>query len=467
MDEFGMSRVSINSRTSTGVYIWTLIHAADFLDEHPGGAGVILRCAGQDATESYDTVHNPELVSEMLPAETCLGDLEPNSWVRKEHLTETETARPEPAFPPLTSIIKAADFEKVAERSLSAAGWAYYSSGAEDEISLGDNRRLFDKMRLRPRILRNVETISTATRILGHPSSLPIYISPTGLGRYAHRDAETILASTAGREGLLYVMPTSPSQSHESIFGARTSARQPLFFQLYAHRDKAKAEALVRRAEALGAAAFFLTVDSPVLGRRERDDGVRVAAGEQATSSGVAKTSSSGLLNPALVWEDLAWLRGITGRPIVLKGVQTAEDAILAHAHGADGIVLSNHGGRSLDTAQAPLLVLLEIRRHAPHLLSRDRAGGFQVFLDGGVRRGTDVLKALALGASAVGMGRPFLYAMTAGYGAAGVERLVQMLRSELETNMAMLGTVCVADIRPECVNSERVEHEVARRLKL
>lgn len=439
---------------------------------------MILKCAGQDATEAYDTVHNPELASSMLPAESCLGDLEPNSLLaEKEGLAQAEIPRktqaPEPAFPPLTSMLKVADFEKVAESFLSPAGWAYYSSGAEDEISLGDNRRIFNKIRLRPRILRNVEAVSTATEILGHPSSLPIYISPTGLGRYAHRDAEKLLASAAGHEGLIYVMPTSPSQSHESIFGARVSTAQPLFFQLYANRDKDRAAALVRRAESLGAAAFFLTVDSPVLGRRERDDRVRIAAGEEASTaaaaatSGVAKVSASGLLNPALAWEDLAWLRGVTGRPVVLKGVQTAEDAVLAHAHGVDGIVLSNHGGRSLDTAQAPLLTLLEIRRHAPHLLSPEAKRKFQVFLDGDVKRGTDVIKALALGASAVGIGRPFLYSMTAGYGEEGVRRLVQMLRSELQTSMAMIGAVRIEDIGPEYVNSERVEHEVSRRLKL
>lgn len=431
-----------------------------------------MKYAGRDATEPYDTVHNPELVSTMLPTESCLGDLKPNSLVKKKDLTGAENPRetqapPKPAFPPLTSIINVAGFEKVAEAFLSDAGWAYYSSGAEDEISLGDNRRIFDKIRLRPRILRNVELVSTATEILGYPSSLPIYISPTGLGRYAHKDAEKILASVAGHEGLIYVMPTSPSQSHESIFGARTHTEQPLFFQLYSNRDKSKAKALVRKAESLGAVAFYLTVDSPVLGRRERDDKAKIAAGEQAIMSGVAKTSASGLLNPTLVWEDLKWLRGVTRRPIVLKGVQTAEDAILAHSHGVDGIVLSNHGGRSLDTAQAPLLTLLEIRKYASYLLSPSVKCKFQVFLDGDIRRGTDVIKALALGASAVGIGRPFLYSMTAGYGEEGVKRLVQMLRSELQTNMAMVGAVCIKDIGPEYVNSGRVEHEVARTLKL
>lgn len=153
--------------------------------------------------------------------------------------------------------------------------------------------------------------------------------------------------------------------------------------------------------------------------------------------------------------------------PLVLKGVQTVEDAVLAYDHGVQGIVLSNHGGRSLDTAQAPIITLLEIRKHAPHLLASEIRDKFQVFVDGGFRRGTDVLKALALGASAVGIGRPFLYSMTANYGEAGVTRLLQMFRDEIETSMALVGATTVEELVPEMINSERAESEMSRRIKL
>lgn len=259
-------------------------------------------------------------------------------------------------------------------------------------------------------------------------------------------------------------MPTTAA--HEAVFNARTSSDQPLFFQLYANRDRQKTQVLLRKMEKLGAAAIFLTVDSPVLGRRERDDRVKVADGE-LLSTGVAKASSAGLLNPLLTWEDVDWIRRDTNIPIVIKGIQTVEDAILAHKHGVHGIVLSNHGGRSLDTAQSPILTLLEIRKHAPHLLSNETRGKFQVFIDGGIRRGTDVLKALALGASAVGVGRPFLYALTAGYGERGVRRLVEMLRTEIETNMALMGAVCIDELVSEMINSERAERDMSRRVKL
>lgn len=424
----------------------------------------------------YDTVHGPELVAETLPPEKCLGSVKPDSLVEENSLVEekataqeaTKGKPPPPAkWPPLGSIVNVDDFEKVAQSYLTATGWAYYSSGAEDELSLQDTRRLFRRITFRPRVLRRVEPVSPATHILGLPSSLPFYISPTGLGRYAHPDAEPILARAAGKAGIIYCMPTAIS--HEGVFGARVRADQPLFLQLYANRERAKSEALVRRAEALGAAAVFLTVDSPVLGRRERDDRVKVAEGEDllVSAAGVAKTSSRGLLNPLLTWEDVDWLRGLTRLPLVVKGVQTVEDAVLAYDRGVRGVVLSNHGGRSLDTAQAPLLTLLEIRRHAPHLLARGARARFQVFVDGGVRRGTDVLKALALGASAVGIGRPFLYALTAEYGEAGVARLIDMLRAEIETGMALLGAASLDDLVPEMINSERAENEMSRRVKL
>lgn len=356
------------------------------------------------------------------------------------------------------------DFEKIAKRYLTPTGWAYYAGGAEDEISISDTRRLFRMITFRARVLRCVEPVSTAVKILGCPSSLPFYISPTGLGRYAHRDAEPALARAAGKEDIIYCMPTTAA--HESVFAARSKPDQPLFFQLYTTRERAKAQEYIRKLERLGARALFLTVDSPVLGRREKDERIKATDSPEA-ASGVAKSGSLGLLNPMLCWEDLKWIRSTTSMPLVLKGVQTVEDAVLAYEAGVQGIVLSHHGGRSLDTAQAPIITLLEIRNHAPHLLLPEIRDKFQVFVDGGFRRGTDILKALALGASAVGIGRPFLYSMTAGYGEAGVARLLRMLRVEIETSLALAGARTVEELVPEMINSERAESEMSRRIKL
>ncbi|KAI3322346.1 glycolate oxidase [Xylariaceae sp. AK1471] len=443
--------------------IWNV---SEFLEDHPGGASVIFKYAGQDATEAYDEVHDTELVTSTLASTKCLGNVRPNSLPkpRQEVAVPTTEVAAKTAYPPLWSIVNVDDFEKVAQSYLTPTGWAYYAAGAEDEVSLTDTRRLFRMITFRPRVLRRVEPVSAAVKILGHPSSLPIYISPTGLGRYAYRNAESVLACAAGKEGVIYCMPTTAA--HESVFAARSKPDQPLFFQLYTTRERTKAQAMIRKLEGLGAGALFLTVDSPVLGRREKDERVKVADGQQA-SSGVAKAGSLGLLNPMLSWDDLKWIRETTSIPLVLKGIQTVEDAVLAYDHGVQGIVLSNHGGRSLDTAQAPILALLEIRKHAPHLLTPAARDKFQIFLDGGFRRGTDVLKALALGASAVGIGRPFLYSMTANYGEAGVARLLQMLRLEIETSMALAGATTVEELVPEMINSERAESEVSRRVKL
>ncbi|KAF6790018.1 glycolate oxidase [Colletotrichum sojae] len=457
------------AKNNTRDSCWVVVHGqvwdvTDFLDEHPGGAKLIFKCAGGDATEDYDSIHNPDLIAETLSPDRCLGPVDPASVPRKPSAPASETQKP--AFPHLGHMISADDFEKAAQSYLSPMGWAYYSSGAEDEHSVRDSRRVFRRLALRPRVLRNVDAINTSTSILGVSSSMPVYISPTGQAKYAHPDAETLIARAAGREGVAYCMPTKPSASIESIFDARVDSSQPLFFQLYVDRDRSKAEAIIRRAEALGARAIFVTVDSPVIGKRERDERLTVGD-EPSDAGGVAKATSSGLLNAGLTWDDLSWIREATTLPIVIKGIQSMEDAVLAYEYAVAGIVLSNHGGRSQDTAQAPMLTLLEIRRYAPHLLAPEARDRFQVFVDGGIRRGTDVLKALALGASAVGVGRPVLYALTCGYGEVGVRRLLQILRRELETNMALAGAASVGDIVPEMVNSERAEKEVTGRVKL
>ncbi|TDZ74904.1 Cytochrome b2 [Colletotrichum trifolii] len=440
------------AKNNTKDSCWVVIHGqvwnvTDFLDEHPGGAKLIFNCAGCDATEAYDSIHNPDLIAETLSPDCCLGPIDAASTVPRTAESPWSTspapANRKPAFPRLGAVLNADDFEKVARAYLSETGWAYYSSGAEDELSLGDARRIFRKLALRPRVLRAVDSVSTSTSLLG----LALLAAAA---RYAHPEAETVLARAAGREGILYCVPTRPSASLESIFASRaTTPGQPLCFQLYVDRDRQKAQRTIRRAEKLGAAAIFVTVDSPVIGKRERDERLTVSDDDDEDEPrlsepvGVVKSTASGLLNAGLTWADLAWIRATTALPLVVKGVQSVEDALLAYEHGARAVVLSNHGGRSMDTAQAPVLTLLEIRRYAPRLLSPETRSGFQVFVDGGIRRGTDVIKALALGAS--GRGR----------------------RQAVPTNMALAGAASVRDIVPEMVNSERAEREVTRRVKL
>lgn len=435
----------------------------NFLDSHPGGAGLLLKSSGGDATAAYESIHNPELITETLPQESLLGDVEAATAIPATQLQPS--AEPEPEYPHLTSIINVDDFEVVAQKYLSPEGWAYYSSAAEDETSRQDNARLFRKLKLRPRVLRDVSVICSDIEILGRKSSVPFFICPTGLSKYAHPDAELNLARAAGKEGVHQIIPTSPSLSLEQIAAARSSPTQTQYMQIYVNRDRTKALTLIRRAEKAGTKGLFVTVDSPVLGKRERDDRLKaLSLGSSVPNAGVAKIASSTLLNPGLKWDDLEWMRSVTDLPLVLKGIQTVEDAVLAHKKGMDAIYLSNHGGRSQDTAQAPILTLLEIRKYAPELIRNPR---LQIYIDGNIRRGTDIIKCLALGATAVGIGRPCLYSMTGGYGEDGVRHLINILRAEVVGNMGLIGATKIAELVPDMVNTQRAEMEIFGGVKL
>ncbi|KAL8383250.1 hypothetical protein RB595_006820 [Gaeumannomyces hyphopodioides] len=460
---------------STRESCWVVIHGrvwdvTGFLNAHPGGAQVILKCAGSDMTRPYADIHDEELVGKTLPPAALIGKCDEalaekiGTWDFVERDPGLGLEKP---YPRLNAILNLDDFEKAAKAYLSPEAWAYYSSGAEDEKSLGEARDIFSRITLRPRVLRDVSRIDTSREILGRLSPLPIYISPTGQSRYAHADGDLCISRACGSEGILWCMPTTAN--HDRVCRGRIHPQQPLALQLYTGKDYEKTRALLHKVRALGVGAIFLTVDSPVIGRRERDDRVKVANGEDVlVAQGTAKAGSLHLLNPHLTWDDLKWIRETTGLPLILKGVQTVEDAVEAYNRGLDGIVLSNHGGRSLDTAQSPMMVLLEIRKHAAHLVT-DAAvrRKFQIMVDGGFRRGTDIIKALALGASAVGIGRPTLYALTCSYGEQGVARLINLLRNEIETNMALLGASRLDELVPAMVNVERLEHEVQPRSKL
>lgn len=247
--------------------------AADFLDRHPGGAQVIIQCAGRDATEDYDAIHPPELLEETLPKSSFRGQVDPSTLLKPERKRVT-TAKNQDSNgpPPLSSIINLRDFEAVAEKYLPANAWAYYAAGADDEFSKIENEKAYRKVFLRSRILRNVSSIDTSTKILGKPVSLPVYISAVGIAKFAHPQGECTLAAAAGKEGLAQLVATRSSMSIESIMKARTMEDQPIFSQLYMDKEMARSEAFIRRVEKAGVGAVWLTVDSPVTGKRERDE---------------------------------------------------------------------------------------------------------------------------------------------------------------------------------------------------
>jgi L-lactate dehydrogenase (cytochrome) len=417
------------TKHSTSDSCWVVIHGqvydvTDFLPNHPGGAAVILRFGGHDATDEYDPVHPPGTIEKELPADKCLGELE-GSGAAPEQPQPPPTQDNPNKEPSLSLMIGLDDFEKAAQRKLTGRAWIYYSSAAESMRTYGNNLADWAKVSFRPRVLRDVRKVDMRREILGHRSKLPIFISPCALGRLGHPDGELCLARGAARFDIPYAVSMGSSITPEALFECMREENKggSLVFQLYVKKDFDEVKADVRRARSLGFRALMVTVDTPVVGKREDDD--RFKAEQNLPSLVTASESEATPRSPyssALCWGDLAWIRqewANTG-PLCLKGLATAEDVKRAASLGFTSLYLSNHGGRQLDGAPSGLHTLMEIRRFHPEVLQR-----CEVLLDGGVRRGTDVLKALALGASAVGIGRPFMYALST-HGTDGVCRALE-----------------------------------------
>ena len=352
--------------------------------------------------------------------------------------------------------INLAELEALAKEKLSPAAYDYYASGAHDELTLRKNRSAFEKLELHYRVLVDVSRRELGTKVLGTPISLPVMIAPTAFHRLACDRGECATAKAAERAETIMILSSLSNTDVEEVVASTTA---PVWFQLYVYKDRLATEALIARAEAAGAKAIVVTVDAPFLGTRERDvrnrfhlpEGLSVrnmvpagygSVGEVPADSGLAAYFAS-LIDPALSWADLPWLRSRTRLPLVLKGIVRPDDARLAAEHGIDGIVVSNHGGRQLDGSPATIDVL-------PSIIDAVR-GRIEVLLDGGVRRGTDVLKAVALGARAVLIGRPVLWAL-ATEGEDGVVRMLEMLRRELDLAMALSGCPTIPEITPDLV---------------
>ncbi|KAH8115419.1 FMN-dependent dehydrogenase-domain-containing protein [Phellopilus nigrolimitatus] len=442
---------------------WIIVH---------GGSKIILKYAGKDATyqayrvprhaysKEYDPIHPPDAITTHLPPSKHLGAIDPSSstsTVLSQAEVEEQQRREEllAARPPLSEILNLYDFESVARRVLAPRAWAYYSSAADDEITLRENRGVYQRIWFRPQILVNVEKIDFSTTILGQRSSMPVYITATALGKLGHPDGELNLTRGAAKHGVIQMIPTLASCSFDQLVDAAEPG-QAQFLQLYVNNDRAITERIVRHAEARGIKALFITD----MRMKFDDEGANVQQGDDTVdkSQGAARAISS-FIDPSLSWKDIPWFKSITKMHIILKGVQRWEDALRAYDAGLAGVVLSNHGGRQLDTAPAGVEVLVQV---LPMPLREDGTRRFELFVDGGVRRATDVLKAVALGASAVGVGRPFLYAYSA-YGQEGVEKALTILRDEFEMNMRLLGAPTIADVGTDLVDASCVgQHVVA-----
>lgn len=340
------------------------------------------------------------------------------------------------------SPITVADFEALARERVEPGAWDYYAGGAGDEHTLRDNRESWNALRIRPRVLVDVADRDLSTTALGPSLPHPIILAPTAAHQLAHPNAERATARGAAAAGALMTLSTISSLPMEEVAAAAPGA--PRWFQLYAPEDRDACRALVDRAVASGYGAIVVTVDLPVPGNRERDLRNRFEVILGAHLPPDEPTGESGLvLLPTMDWDQLDWLRSICPIPLLAKGILRADDAVRAVETGCDGIWVSNHGGRQLDTAITSAEALPEIAAAVG-----DRA---LVVADGGVRRGIDVLKALALGADLVAVGRPILWGLAVD-GADGVQRLLEILREELSRSMAMAGCRSLAEVTPDLI---------------
>ncbi|KAK1924732.1 putative L-lactate dehydrogenase [Papiliotrema laurentii] len=487
-----------------GDEVWVVIkgdvyNMTEFLDDHPGGREIIENNRSKDVTPIFNPRHpSDQLDDENIPPNVHrLGPLDVDgasdeekeairlkvSKEEEEEETRIKRERKEMEERGLGVIVNMKDFEKFAEPMLSRVAWAYYASAGDDEIVKVANGEAYKKVQFRPRILRKVAEADASTTILGKNSTIPVFISPAAMAKLGHPDGEVNLTKGAANTGIIQIISSNASCSLDEMQAAR-SPGQPLFFQLYINRNRSIATDLLKKINSLGMDAIFLTGDAPVGGKRERDlrlkgefEGPAGGVSEKSDDTkGVSQAMFAGV-DPNVNWEDIKWIKSVSDKPVIVKGVQCVEDALLAYEKGAQGILISNHGGRQLDATRPSLDVLLEIRKHAPHLLRPEYRGPtgisqallddparltapdpkgkqsrpFEIYVDGGISRGTDVVKALCLGANAVGVGRGFLYAQSVA-GVEGVEHAVGILQQEILLTMRLLGANKIADLRPSMV---------------
>ncbi|KAH8801425.1 FMN-dependent dehydrogenase-domain-containing protein [Xylogone sp. PMI_703] len=444
----------------------------EFANEHPGGASIIHKYAGGDATKAYHEVHSPSMLLENLPKDCLKGTLDKSTisdtWnVRSATETTRMLLADGDGKPPLHTILNSYDFEQVAAKTATKKAYAFYSTADTDCWTRDANEAMLKRIWFRPRVMRNVATVDTSSVILNIPVTLPLFICPTGMAKLINPEGEKGLARAAQSTGILEIISTNSSHPLEDI--VNQAPDYPFLFQLYLNKQRQKSADILSRARSLGMKAVFLTVDAAGRGKRESDERLPVGdividhvTGERAKpdlkGGGLTRIVGS-FIDQAMTWDDLAWIRKHTDLPIILKGITCAEDAKIAMEHNVDGIFLSNHGGRNLDYSPPSILVLLEMHKHCPEIFYK-----MEVYVDGGFRRGGDILKALCLGAKAVGIGRTFLYALN--YGSEGVEHLVNILKGEIEGAMKLVGIKDLSEVRPSLVNTSDVDHLVPSSLE-
>lgn len=421
--------------------VWVVVNGevynlSKFMAQHPGGIDVLLRNAGKDVLEIFNKIHPPHFLTKHLSAEAHVGKVEENATIEIAREPEDEEEQNESGVPPLSEIFNIHEFESLARRTLTMRAWYYYSSGASDEFTLRENHNAFSRIFFKPRVLVDVENVDISTTMLGVDTSAPFYCSATAFAKLGHPDGELSIARGCGKGGIIQMISTSSSYLLEEIVAASQDG-QPQWFQLYIF-DREGARKTIKECERLGLKSIFVTVDVPQLGRREKDLRVK-------TSKNSSGSSNQSRREP-LTWDYIEELAKSTDIPLAIKGVQTAEDVILAAEKGIRAVVISNHGGRQLDYSRAPVEVLAE---SMARLKQSKFDKNIEVFVDGGVRRGSDIIKCLALGAKGVGLGRAFLYANST-HGEEGVQKAIELLKDEIRLDMRLLGVKNIDQLGPQ-----------------
>ncbi|KAK3308859.1 FMN-dependent dehydrogenase-domain-containing protein [Chaetomium strumarium] len=471
----------------------------EFAPTHPGGVDVLLQHAGGDGTAAYNAVHSASLVKSVLPESKHVGRLSSPLPVSPSTMLLPNKAAPKP---PLSRLISVNDFRLAAHTFLPPKTLAFISSAATDCHTHRRNSTTYSEITLRPRVLVDVSApVSLETTILGRAAASPIFVSPTSLGKTVHPEGELEVARACKElGGIAQVVSTSASFSVADVVRAaaehpspdppsssspssanHSNEPHPVFLQLYVDKNQSKTASLLQSLTGSKTntpsqiQGVFLTVDAPVSGKREADERVPPPPTATTTTTTIATPMATPLtpssdkrgsalgrlmasyISPSLTWQaTLPWLRSLLPPhvPLVIKGIQTAADAVRAAEAGARAIVISNHGGRSLDTSPATVLVLLELQRCCPRVFNE-----VEVFVEGGVTRGTDVFKALCLGAKGVGVGRGVLYGL--GWGKDGVRKVLEILNDELVTTMKMCGVTRLDELHPGLLNTRAVDHLV------
>lgn len=438
----------------------------DFISMHPGGVTPLIQNAGHDATVLYNKIHPKGTIENFLPKDKQLGALIGEAPKIEIVLDEKEKHRLEllQHLPSLSRIQNIYDFEHIASKVLSEQAWNYYSCGAEDEITMRENHYAYQRIYFRPKCCVNVHDVDTSAELLGSKTTVPFYVSAAASAKLGHDDGECSIARGAGKEGVIQMISSFSSYSLEEIAEAR-EAGATQWFQLYVNEDKETVKKTLKKAEDLGMKAIFVTVDAANRGNREKDIRMRITEDhddieEQDHSVRAGSTSGAmpSFIDKRLTWDEVKQIMTWTKLPVLVKGVQRTDDIEKAIDIGCQGVVLSNHGGRQLDTSPPPIEVMAE---SVPYLKAKGKLDpNFNIFVDGGVRRGTDILKALAIGGKdckvGVGLGRPFLYANT-GYGEKGVRKAIQVLREEMKADMRMLGVTKLDELDESFIDTRRL----------